>query len=264
MIRNRSDNKRFIFQPTHAQLAKQVFQQIKPALLKDVANIPEVESAIELHDIGWAIWEQQPAINRLTGYPYDFTGIPVDDHLAIWKNCSRIVGKMNSFASLLVSLHTTYLAEKHDSTNDTKRELEAVTNFWDEEQLFRKNLLDSLQQFQAYQDIDSKQLEIMRSWISFCDYVSLLLCMQGFHNQLITDLPERIQAEQIEISQVTDYENRYRVEPWIFKTNEITLQCDSVILNGQYHDSEKLDMDTEMQELQTYITPYTTILQKQK
>jgi len=263
MIRNRTDNKRFIFQPSHALLAKDILQHIDTALLHEVSYLKELHIAVELHDIGWAGWEQKPTINGLTGFPYDFTGIPVHDHLAIWQNCSRTVCTMNLLAALLVSKHTTYLADKHDDTNDTQKEKEAFKKFVESENHFQKQLLDTLSNDLEYRDVDSESLEVMRSWIGFCDYLSLLLCMQGFHNQLITDFPEAIDTGSVSVTQIRDYENRYLVEPWIFSANELTLTCDSVILDGPFDASDELTLGRKSEGMHTSVVPHNIILQKE-
>jgi len=263
MIRNRTDNKRFVFQPSHALLAKDILQHIDATHLGDITYLNELEVAVELHDIGWAGWEQKPTINGLTGFPYDFTGIPVLDHLSIWENCSRTVCTLNLFAGLLVSMHTTYLADRHDATNDTQKEKVAFKRFIENENHFQKQLFDTLSSHIKYQGVDSASLEAMRSWIGFCDYLSLLLCMQGFHNQLITDVPDALDMKQVSITQVRDYENRYVVEPWIFDNDDLTLICDSVILDGPFDASEELTLGRKAQGMHTSVVPHTVILQKE-
>lgn len=263
MIRNRTDNKRFVFQPSHALLATDILKHIDTTFLHEISHVKELQIAVELHDIGWAGWEQKPTINGLTGFPYDFTGIPVHDHLAIWENCSRTVCTMNLFAALLVSMHTTYLADRHDATNDTQKEKKAFKSFIQSENNFQEQLFNTLSNDMQYQDVDSERLEVMRSWIGFCDYLSLLLCMQGFHNQLITDVPDALGTSQVSITQIRDYENRYVVEPWIFDSNDLTLRCDSVILDGPFDASDELTLGRSTEGMHSSVVPHTVILQKE-
>lgn len=66
--------------------------------------------AVAEHDLGWHAWEAAPTINA-RGEPRDFLEMPLDDHLAIWRQGIAHALQQSRLIALLVSCHFTYLYE---------------------------------------------------------------------------------------------------------------------------------------------------------
>jgi hypothetical protein len=57
------------------------------------------------HDNGWAEWESAPRVDPATHRPYQFTALPVEEHLALYRRGVERVLARDAHAGLLVNLH---------------------------------------------------------------------------------------------------------------------------------------------------------------
>src|SRR3954453_21605891 len=57
------------------------------------------------HDAGWADWEAAPRVDPATRRPYQFTDMPVEEHLAFYQRGVNAVAATDDHAGLLVNLH---------------------------------------------------------------------------------------------------------------------------------------------------------------
>src|SRR5687768_15716681 len=57
------------------------------------------------HDVGWADWEAAPKVDPATKRPYQFTDMPVEEHLAFYQRGVSTVAANDAHAGLLVNLH---------------------------------------------------------------------------------------------------------------------------------------------------------------
>lgn len=62
-------------------------------------------AAADHHDDGWYEWERAPQVNPATGHPYNFTAMPLQVHLALYRQGIDRVRALDPYAGLLVSLH---------------------------------------------------------------------------------------------------------------------------------------------------------------
>src|SRR5262249_10296212 len=65
---------------------------------------PLARAAYE-HDTGCARWEAAPKVDRDTRRPYQFTDLPVEEHLAFYREGVDRVAAADAHAGLLVNLH---------------------------------------------------------------------------------------------------------------------------------------------------------------
>jgi hypothetical protein len=65
---------------------------------------PLVRAAYE-HDAGWGGWEAAPKVDPATKLPYQFTDVPVEEHLAFYQQGVNAVAAVDAHAGLLVNLH---------------------------------------------------------------------------------------------------------------------------------------------------------------
>lgn len=64
----------------------------------------ELLVAAARHDDGWAEWELAPTV-REDGRPVDFIGIPVHEHVALYRHGIDLVEEEDPYAGLVVSMH---------------------------------------------------------------------------------------------------------------------------------------------------------------
>ncbi len=117
IVRSENDHFVLIRQTDHAALAG-VFAE---SWGNDDFARPEPLDALCLasaqHDIGWEEWERQPKADPATRYPYQFTDLPVEEHLKFYlRGIARVLEK-DRYAGLLVSLHCSGIYKQRYGTD---------------------------------------------------------------------------------------------------------------------------------------------------
>jgi hypothetical protein len=64
-----------------------------------------VETAAELHDIGWRSWEASPRLDPATGRPQNFLAVDIREHLAFYEAGIAEVAQRDRYAGMLVGKH---------------------------------------------------------------------------------------------------------------------------------------------------------------
>lgn len=59
------------------------------------------------HDNGWREWDERPRIDPETQHPWQFTALPVAEHLSFYQRGIQEVLEQDLYAGLLVSMHCT-------------------------------------------------------------------------------------------------------------------------------------------------------------
>ena len=57
------------------------------------------------HDEGWRAWEEQPRVDPRTQRPYQFTDLPVEEHLTFYREGIEAAVAKDLYAGLLVNMH---------------------------------------------------------------------------------------------------------------------------------------------------------------
>jgi Protein of unknown function (DUF3891) len=57
------------------------------------------------HDEGWRFWEENPRVDPRTHVPYQFTEVPVAEHLAFYREGVEAAVAKDLYAGLLVNMH---------------------------------------------------------------------------------------------------------------------------------------------------------------
>jgi Protein of unknown function (DUF3891) len=75
----------------------------------EVLPLPDPRLATTLaathHDDGWAVWESRPSIDPQTEQPYQFVGVPRDEHIAAYRAGIARAAEHDPWTGLLVSMH---------------------------------------------------------------------------------------------------------------------------------------------------------------
>ena len=72
-------------------------------------------ASIARHDDGWQQWDQSPQIDPLRGRPFDFTEMPPDDSLAIWRESIEMAAGIGPLSAYMVAGHFLKLLHRSDS-----------------------------------------------------------------------------------------------------------------------------------------------------
>jgi hypothetical protein len=96
-----------IRQEDHALLAAELASRVDPARFRPCT--PELLEAIRIHDNGWNIEDDKPALNS-RGEPLDVFETPAELAVEVWSRCTSLAMARNPWTALLVSLHVLTLS----------------------------------------------------------------------------------------------------------------------------------------------------------
>src|ERR1700730_9879734 len=120
-----------IGQPSHAWISGQLARAWGNGAFGVIDPHEEVCLAAEQHDAGMAAWDLAPTLNPETGLPYSFVEMPLEVHLAAWRDGPRRVLVQSRYAALLVSMHGCRLYEQRDLGKLREAERTAVRDYLD-------------------------------------------------------------------------------------------------------------------------------------
>src|ERR1700736_6085702 len=94
-----------IRQPDHAELSGELAEHWGNDGFDRPEPFEPMVLAAALHDNGWEEWDNGPKVNPGTRLPYQFTEMPVQEHLAFyWRGVERVIAK-DRYSGLVVSMH---------------------------------------------------------------------------------------------------------------------------------------------------------------
>jgi hypothetical protein len=171
---------------------------------------PLIQAAAE-HDAGWAEWEAAPRMDSATRRPYQFTDMPVEEHLAFYQRGVDAVAAKDAHAGLLVNLHCQGLYnQRFGSAPDmTMRRLPP-----EQESAVRRAI--AALQAQERELGKRVRLELPTLWVQYdllqiYDLVSLVLCVPSLNERVVGPFTLRPAGDD----EVT-------VQPWPFLESAVT------------------------------------------
>jgi hypothetical protein len=183
---------------------------------------PLARAAYE-HDVGWAGWEAAPRVDPATRRPYQFTDLPVEEHLAFYRQGVNAVAAKDDHAGLLVNLHCQGFHNQRFGTTPemTLRRLPA-----DQEAAVRR----SLAALQAQQRelgrrarVDEPTLWTQYELLQIYDRLSLYLCMPPQREAAIGPAPAGVGGESVTLALRPGGGNEVVVVPWPFRERSLVL-----------------------------------------
>lgn len=181
----------------------------------------EVCLGAEQHDVGWALWDLEPTLDRRTGRPHTFMSLPLDEKLELWSAAGRRVLSQSRYAALLVSMHGTALYERWPPEDpDDRRKVE---RFIAEQRAFQEPLAAGLDP-----DEVRRNQKLVFAW----DYISLALCL-NWAPASAKDVPAAMEPTTIAIEPGT-------LEPWPFRERRVELRAEGRRLSGRFDDASEL------------------------
>ena len=107
IVRTQGDDYLLIRQTDHAVVSGVFARQWGNTVFSRPEPLESLRLAAAEHDNGWREWEQRPRLDPITRKPYQFTELPVDEHLAFYQRGIERVLQQDRYAALLVSMHCT-------------------------------------------------------------------------------------------------------------------------------------------------------------
>jgi hypothetical protein len=190
------------------------------------------------HDNGWQEWEAEPKVNPATALPYQFTQMPVGEHLAFYlRGVERVIAE-DQYAGLLVSMHCAGLYKQRYGTDlsmsprSTEPEVQATV----------QRFLDRLEAQQVQLRLDLHQpglptrfVEESRIWTNYrllqvYDRLSLFLCMLPVQPRRLGPTPVRNGLADIELALQPIDERTIAITPFPFEASPLRVSLPARIV----------------------------------
>ena len=180
---------------------------------------PIVRAAYE-HDNGWFDWETAPKIDPATGRPYQFTDVPVEDHLAFYRRGIDELADRDPHAGLLVNLHCQGF---HNQRFGTMPEA-VMKSHPPEKETAVKRFVTSLQaqtrELGRLISVDLPTLWGQYELLQVFDRMSLYLCMPPLKHAELGPVPVRPGGKMLAL-RLTPAEYIVRIDPWPFREQSV-------------------------------------------
>lgn len=226
-----------ITQPNHAWVAGELARAWGNEQFGQFAPTSEVCLGAEQHDIGWLVWEQAPTLNPQTGYPYRFTELPTRVHIDIWSGAKQLAMPWGRYATLLVSMHGTWLYERYRSWENSPESAQIVQEFLKNEYAFQEQLTATLKHNSYYApyvtpDAIARNQKLVATW----DALSLILCQNSPGEQQIDRVPTANGETVLKLTNINDNPHQITISPWPFQESEVTLVYEGRLLRETFTD----------------------------
>jgi hypothetical protein len=188
----------------------------------------EVVLGAEQHDIGWALFDNEPRFDPDSGRPRDFLATTVAEHLQIWRGAPARLLSQSAHAALVVSMHGCALSQLRSRA--APEQAPQLREHIVEEERRQRQLRDRL-------GLTEEQAERTRRQMWTWDGLSLALCL-GW--QPFTAREVRCREGLCELKLLDRGEDGWRVDPWPFSSARVEVRCEARRLRERYPDEPAL------------------------
>ena len=177
MIRRDDGNDWLLIQQVdHAHLAADIAAVWGNDEVSPLPLSPLLLPTIRHHDDGWRVWSESPRIDPKTGWPRNFTEMPMPVATALWRDSITQCAERSPLAGVWVSRHFCWLAENaRQHRDEEKDEVAAIDAFLANQahwQFEWQELLTTEFDTAEFEPL----AEIGYRYLQFFDSVSLWLC----------------------------------------------------------------------------------------
>jgi hypothetical protein len=235
-----------ITHPDHARLAGDFAVAWGNATFRKPEPRARVLKGIAQHDDGWAERDAHAAITRegkpsafsveLVGKYSAFEEIDLEEYLAVRERAVRLMAAEDSYAALLISMHTYNLLTEHaDRSTITPGNLSLLDRFLENQRQVQGELrvaIASDPTLAPGEKTDQNILEHFRL-LQACDNLSLLSCVAYSRPaNLLHPLPlNNGGTSEVQVFPVAP--RRFRLEPWPFAEPELTFHFPTRRVEGK-------------------------------
>ncbi|MBI4505413.1 MAG: DUF3891 family protein [Chloroflexi bacterium] len=183
------------------------------------------------HDNGWAEWEAAPPLDPATGQPWQFTELPSDQHIALYRRGIARSAAQDPYGGLLVSMHGVGLYNDRYGTwpRPVTRDLSAdqqalVAAYVAEQQALQARLRAAAARDARHAPFASDaavwhNYKLLQLW----DRLSLQFCWRGCTSGTIAPAPLRAGAPDVALVCEGDGEATLRLSPYPFDRSPLPL-----------------------------------------
>jgi hypothetical protein len=195
-----------------------------------------------MHDNGWIEWDNCPRVNPRTQRPYQFTEMPVHEHLTFYERGVQRVVAEDAYAGLLVNMHCVglynqrYGIDPSIPMNRHSPEEQAIV------QEFRHRLEEQQRKLRESLSAPEQQVWINYKLLQIFDRFSLYLCMRPTQERQLGPAPLDYQGAETELHFRPVDEQTVVVEPYPFRDSPLP-----VTVKARYIPASDYASDEEVQ-----------------
>ncbi len=239
MIVQRRDGQLLLIRQTdHAVLAADLARHWGNASFAAPFPRDPVVFAAEHHDDGWSIWEAAPRVDPTTRRPYQFTALPIAEHVGFYRSGIESVVARDPYAGLLTAMH---LAGLYQLRYGTDRHIQPRSLPEDEERLKRRFVDELSQQQQALrqdlprQGVPAAWLEERRLWCNYkllqvYDRLSLYFCVAPPRPFVLEPVPVDYDGRESQLTLRPESECRVSFAPYPFDRSPLTVTVRAAVV----------------------------------
>ena len=154
-----------IEQHHHAWISRNAVERLRDERLYDDERYNSILYAVEHHDRGWRMFDQQPFWNDASQSPYSFTDFPTLAKTVLYRHGVDEVEEADPYAALLCSEHYCRFMNNNP--------LKEAEEFVRREKERQKRIIDSLKNF------NKASFQRHYELLKFADNMSLYICLNN-------------------------------------------------------------------------------------
>jgi hypothetical protein len=244
-----------ITHPDHAHLAGDIAAAWGNARFRGPEPRARVLKGIACHDDGWALRDAHPSITRqgkpsafsteLVGRYSAFEEINLEEYLAVRERAVRIIAEDDSYAGLLISMHTYNLLTAHaDRSTIAPEGLVLLDAFLDRQRAYQSELHAAIAADDSLAAQEKKEQTILEHFrlLQACDNLSLLTCVAyDAPAHLLHPLPLN-DGGTAEVKVLPIAPRHFQLTPWPFAEPELSFTFPARRVEGKvFPDSQSLE-----------------------
>lgn len=236
--------------PDHARLAGAFAERWGNDRFLRPEPLVNVLRGIARHDDGWAARDSAPQITRqgrpsafsieLVGKYSAFEEVELEDYLAVRDRAVRLIAAEDSYAAILVSMHTCSLLTDHaDRSTIAPAQLPLLDQFLEQQKAFQQSLRNQVASDPAFTPEKTRESAIYDHFrlLQATDKLSLLTCVdfrQPAH--LLHPLPLR-DGGHIPVQVRTIAPRHFVLDPYPFAETSLTFRFPARQIKGKIFSS---------------------------
>jgi hypothetical protein len=199
------------------------------------------------HDDGWSLWESVPRVDAATRRPYQFTDLPVVEHLGFYRaGIDRVLAE-DSYAGLLVSMHLAGLYQRRfgsdgslPTTPPTSAEAEVLHAILAQLKIEQETLREQLRrQGIPARFLEDAHLGVNYQLLQFVDRLSLYFCTAPPRPAILKSVPRDYSGTETELTLEPRGSGAVSLSPYPFDTDPLRVRIPASVVPDRSYESDE-------------------------